>query len=371
MTIEQLEKEIDELATAYYNGEEKVSDKVYDELIEELRILDPTNKRIPGMAGEEKNPAGYKKMAHSLVTGTLSKQMTTKDFEEWFTKMVKKGTSTFNISTKMDGIGIELQFVDGSLIHAISRGDGVTGFDKAELVKLTAVKANANFTGSVRGELILRNSDFNDPYFKGKKNPRNTVSGLFNRKLSELSAKDKEVISKVHFIAYDYLGEKQLKTKSEMMSFLSNAGFEIPLWKAVAVDAKTSIKKALEVIFEARKEYDTLRSQSDQFALDGIVVFDDTIDYEDQKELVQNKATALKFDLMVGRTKLLKIDWNLSGSRLTPIAVTEPVELDGTTVQHANLVNLNVISKLGIKIGDEIIMAKAGQIIPIVIGKAN
>ncbi|MCF0126170.1 MAG: hypothetical protein HUJ68_10540 [Clostridia bacterium] len=359
----ELENLIDNYATAYYNGEEIVSDKEYDALIEELRAVDPENKRIPGMAGEEKNPAGYVKVPHILTTGTLEKAMTTSSFEDWFNKKSKVGVKKYHISTKMDGIGCELQYENGELAHFVSRGDGYTGFDKmalAEYVNLPRKTGEGNF--SVRGELEVKNNLFKDPYFNGKKNPRNAVAGLFNRKASELNDEDKRILSNVYFVAYDYKGSDMPKTKSEVFNKLVSLTFKVPANKTVST---------LDEVYEFRNFYAEERMKEEYFALDGIVIFDDKIDTTDQLEKVQKSAIALKFDLTIAITKIVGVDWSYKGRYFNPIAVLEPVELEGTTVTHANLCNLNLINKLGIKIGDKVAIAKKGEIIPQVQYKVN
>ena len=363
--IESLEKEIDALATAYYNGDEKVSDKVYDAKIEELRVLDPNNPRIPGMAGDEQNPAGYKKMNHTLVTGTLKKAMTTEVAEDWVAKHQKAGCKVFHVSAKQDGIGSELQYKNGKLVHLISRGDGFTGFDKIDLAQyIPSIPNNFNssFNASVRGELEVKNGLFKDKYFADKKNPRNAVAGLFNRKADELTAEDKRILGQVYFVAYDAIipGDK-CNTKEMLFHELQDMDFYVP----ASVRATS-----MEDIYKFRDEMAEARTQDNAFALDGVVIFENEIDHEDQKEKVQDRAIALKFDLTIAETTLTGIEWSLSGTRLTPIALCSPTSIDGTVVRRANLVNLATIEKLGIKIGDKILIAKMGMIIPKVLAKA-
>lgn len=360
-TIAELEEIIKNAANAYYSGQEIMTDKEYDLLIEELRAQDPDNPLIPGLAGDEINPAGYVKVPHILTTGTLDKAMTTSVFETWFNKKKKAGTKRFHISTKQDGIGCELQYENGKLTHLVSRGDGFSGFDKLVFADYIStinkrIPEYGDYKSQVRGELEVRNELFKDPYFAGKKNPRNAIAGLFNRKASELTDEDKRILSQVTFIAYDYHSEgHQPNTKSAIFDLLSAMSFVTPAHETVTT---------LEEVYAFRNKYGELRTQDDQFALDGIVIFDDEVDYRDQLEKVQKSAIALKFDLTIAITKVVGIDWNYKGRYFNPIAVLEPVELDGTTVTHANLCNINLINKLGIKIGDKVAIAKKGEIIP-------
>ena len=88
-------------------------------------------------------------------------------------------------------------------------------------------------------------------------------------------------------------------------------------------------------------------------------------------EKIQKKAIAIKYDLMVAEGTILDIEWSMAGAYLTPVAIMTPMELDGTTVQRANLCNLNIISKLGIKIGDKVRVWKRGEIIPQIFAKVD
>ena len=94
------------------------------------------------------------------------------------------------------------------------------------------------------------------------------------------------------------------------------------------------------------------------------------LDAEDQKEKIQKKAIAIKFELEVGIGEILDIEWSLSGSYLTPVAIMTPMELAGVVVERANLCNLNNIQKLGIKIGDKVKVMRRGEVIPRVMSKA-
>lgn len=361
-TKEELVTEIKRLANAYYNGEELVSDKVYDALIEELRTIDPENELIAGLAGDEKNSAGYPKMNHALVTGTLTKAMTLEVFEKW----VKNHKGPYHCSSKMDGAGFELQYENGKLVHLISRGNGYSGFDKLPLAQYLGIPKTIaeKATCSIRGEFELSNHGFKThKCFESMKNPRNAGSGLLNKKASELTAEEIDAMKEIKFFAYDYLSKEMPAKKSEVFEKLTGLGFTVP--------ENAKCKTYNEVVAFREKLTETRGTDNEEFAIDGIVVFEDIQDVNDQKEKVQKNAIAIKFDLMVAIGTILDIEWNLNGSYLTPIAIMTPMQLDGTTVQRAKLCNLSIIKKLGIKIGDKVRVAKMGEIIPKVLSKVE
>lgn len=364
-TKEELIEKIKYYADAYYSGREEISDADYDTLIEQLRVLDPENELIAGLAGDEDeaeaNAAGYKKVDHILTTGTLSKCMTVEAFKEWSDKHPVQ----YHVSAKEDGCSMELVYRNGKLAQMISRGNGYIGFDKIPLAKYLNIPQTLDITKdiSIRGEFELSNSAFKShKVFEGLKNPRNAGSGLLNKKESDLTAEEKEAMKEMKFFAYDVRGI-DFKQKADIFAFLLERGFTVP---------ENRICNSYDEVLAFREELAKVRgTDEEEYAIDGIVIFENVYDAEDQKEKIQKRAVALKFDLMIARTKLIDIEWSLNGSYLTPIGITEPVWLDGTTVKRAKLCNLSVINGLGIKIGDYVNICKCGEIIPKIISKAD
>ena len=360
MTKEELITTITKAAEQYYSGSEIMSDVEYDALIEELRILDPTNPLIPGMAADEVSVAGYKKVPHRLTTGTLAKAANMEEFKKWATT---HPNATYHCSAKCDGQGFELQYEDSILKHLVSRGTGHEGFDKIQLTKyLPAFPVVPGFTGSIRGEFELDNASFSTlAIFADKKNPRNASAGLMNKKFEEYTVEEIEALGRMQFFAYDIKIENResIGTKAEIFEKLDQWGFATPV---------NIVCKSVQEIEQFRNQLMSVRELLD-YELDGVVVFENDMDAIDQMEVVQKKAIAIKFDLMTAVSTLKDIEWSLSGAYLTPVAVLEPVELEGVVVTRANLCNLNIISKLGIKIGDKVVVMRRGQVIPRVMSK--
>lgn len=370
MTKDELISKIKEAADAYYSGRELMSDKEYDALIEELRTVDPDNPIIAGLAGDEDeqeaNAAGYPKIKHRLTTGTLSKAMTLEVFEKW----VKSHKGPYHVSDKMDGAGSELVYENGKLVHLISRGNGYYGYDKLALAKYLPIPTELpglKDTVSIRGEFELSNAVFKSHNcFKNMKNPRNAGSGLLNKKVDDLTAEEIDAMKELKFFAYDILLEKEFSSKdhkSVIFQLLKGMGFETPV---------NRVCQTYDEVIQFREERSKIRgTDAEEFATDGIVVFEERLDAKDQLEKIQKKAIAIKYDLMVAEGTILDIEWSMAGAYLTPVAIMTPMELDGTTVQRANLCNLNIISKLGIKIGDKVKVWKRGEIIPQIFAKTD
>lgn len=336
------------LAQQYYDGNEITSDVKYDYLVAMLKEVNPKNPlSANGLAAAD--DSGRVKLQHSLITGTQAKCKDMDEFRDWFNA---RPAGKYVLNSKVDGAGAELKYKDGKLDVAISRGDGYTGED----ITLSASQWNnlpssiGNFTGSIRGEFLLKEGVFRSKYADDMRNARNASAGIAKR----LDGSGSEDLS---FIAYDVLNDNgvQFSTEFEKMQWLENVGFEVPDW--CIVDNLIEVAAFRTKIYESRKK-------TIDYGCDGIVVKQNEIDYDDLKRLTPLTQCAIKFVLDTAVTKIIDIEWSLSGSYLSPVAIVEPVELNETTVQRASLSNLNKMMELGIEIGKMVEIEKRGEIIP-------
>lgn len=344
-----LEEKIKYYADNYYAGNTLISDEEFDALCETARI--PS-----GLNGSDLK--GVTKMYDLPVPmGTLEKCMTEEDFTDWFIR--NAGGNQTVTELKIDGCGALLQYIDGKLNFIYSRGDSEKGADLTENVrKVKNIPDIINTTSSnvcIRGEVVMRRSVFNE-FFKGVgKNPRNMCAGIIKR----LDGTD---CDKLDFIAYDVFNldsnndEDFADTEINKLKFLSENGFTIPSYE---------FNQNLDDIIKWRNELET----EGEIPCDGLVIKQNIVDIEDLMRKTPMKNIAFKPNLQVAVSTLLDIEWNLAGSQFSPVAIFEPVELEGTTVNRASLSNINIMEKLGIQIGDKIFIEKRGLIIPKVIGK--
>ena len=344
-------------ANAYYNGTPMVDDATYDAFCK-------ANNLEAGLQGDELKGNREPKYKHDLTTGTLAKAEDLEDerFDRWQSRI--KGEAV-NLSMKVDGSGFELIIVDGHLERAITRGNGFEGLDRTDTVKeiLKADKNNGcskwplerngkQFTGSVRGEMVMYKEDFEQNFADKYANGRNLVAGMMNRKFADMSAENKASLQFIHFVAYDAMDKNgDFTTQTELMRWLEGF-FEVPNWKTIKTVDKS-------VISEWR---DNVRNMA--YDCDGIVIKADIIDRADRQERTPSRDIAIKPALQVAVSKVRKIAWDQSGSYLAPVAEIDPVQLEGTTVTRASLSNLNVMKKLGIEIGKTVSISKKGMIIP-------
>ena len=344
-------------ADAYYNGTPIVDDVIYDAFCK-------ANNLEAGLQGDELKGNREPKYKHSLTTGTLAKAEDLEDerFDRWQNRI--KGEAV-NLELKVDGSGLELVFEDGHLKQAITRGNGFEGLDRTDTVEeiLKADKNNGcskwplerngkQFTGSVRGEMVMYKEDFEQNFADKYANGRNLVAGMMNRKFADMSAENKASLQFIHFVAYDAMDKNgDFTTQTELMRWLEGF-FEVPNWKTIKTVDKS-------VISEWR---DNVRNMA--YDCDGIVIKADIIDRADRQERTPSRDIAIKPALQVAVSKVRKIAWDQSGSYLAPVAEIDPVQLEGTTVTRASLSNLNVMKKLGIEIGKTVSISKKGMIIP-------
>lgn len=357
MNKNQIEELLLKAAEAYYNGNEIMSDSEYDALVNKLKEIDPTNPLCAnGLAASDSN-GSEKKINHTMTTGTLSKCANIDELKSW---AAKKTADRYSLELKIDGSSMELQYVDGKFVKAITRGDGATGLDRTSTLNLMNFpkSIDPSFTGSIRAEMVIYNEDFKGRFTKNA-NPRNAVAGIINRKFETLSIEDKNDLQFIHAICYDVMG-KEFETQTELMDWLSNTCF-FEISPHSTVEGKDLISSA-DYIREHLRE--RINAGEIKFNCDGVVIKDDIIDREDRQLKTPKRDVALKPELETAVSEILDISWEMAGSTLSPVAIIKPVQLEGTTVSRVSLSNLAKMKDLGIEIGKSVIVKKSGMIIP-------
>ncbi len=358
--IQNLTKIIQEHQDRYHNKEASISDEEFDASWDRLRALDPGNK-IFKQIGKD-GSSFFTKKKHVMPMGSLEKASDTKQFALW----VQEHPSEFYVvEYKLDGASLELQYEDGKLVAAVTRGDGRIGDDilmnarKMKGVKRTLLD---KLHCSIRGEVIMTHAVFSEHFSKeenAKANCRNAANGLMKRK-------DGVDVELLEFLCYDiwfdedkqkYWEQKlgrDLSLEEEKMRTLKELGFlPAPHWKC---NSEAEINELRESTIKKR--------ESIAYDIDGLVIKLPSSNRMDMGSLLPDRQIAYKFPLQQVQTKLLDVLWSESGHNYTPIAILDPVSIAGTTVKRANIVNPNHIKELGLKLGSEVIVAKRGEIIP-------
>jgi len=349
--IKELENKIYQARHDYYNNQPKISDRVYDAWVDELRLLDPTNKAVTAI-GAPIVPSEWQKAKHQIPMGSLDKVNTPAELTKWVEDTYPDGKLC--LVEKLDGLSIEVIYENGSLIQGITRGDGETGEDiTVNVVKMGGVKSHLKekFTGSLRGEIIMYKSTHKQ-WFADKANPRNAASGTSKRL-------DGVGVDKLNILFYQVLGDVDFKNEQTQFVWLVNQGLDTPNWWVV--------KTADEVNKFWRKYQDENREKLD-YDIDGLVVRIDNLEKQlalGEKDLRPKGAIAFKFDNEARESVIRDIIWQVGNSgRITPVAVVDPVQLVGATVTRASMYNLAYIEELGIDIGAKVLVARANDVIP-------
>ena len=361
--IKELVEILNKAAKSYYVDAVEIMpnieyDKLYDELLElekETNVVlsnSPTQNVGYEIAGE------LPKKAHESPMLSLDKTKSVEDLREWL------GDNKALLSWKMDGLTIVLTYRDGELVEAVTRGNGTIG----EVITNNAknfqnIPLKIEFKGELilRGEAIIKYSDFkriNDAIEDATakyKNPRNLCSGSV-RQLNPAITKSRMVYCNI-FNVVKADGVDFENSKAKQFEWAKNEGFDIVEYKFT--DSKSIADDIAE--FESKIESNDIPS-------DGLVLLLDDIALGERlgsTSKFPRNAMAFKWSDERQVTKLKYIEWSPSRTGLiNPVAVFEPVELEGTTVSRASLHNVSIFEDLMLGVGDEISVYKANMIIP-------
>jgi DNA ligase (NAD+) len=348
-----LEQLIRDYQDAYYNGEALISDGEFDALWDELKALKPDSPVLARVGADGAD--GFPKARHLIPMGSQEKAAGPEEFRAW---AVKIAPPSFVVQYKLDGASLELQYEQGKLRRALTRGDGIIGDDiTRNALRMAGVLAELDipFSGGVRGEVVMTHGVWREKY-SDKANCRNAANGIMRRK-------DGEGCQDLSLIAYDAaaLGDDRFfQDEPEKIAWLRDRGFSVTPTREFSDPEEVIAYRA--ALGETRQSLD--------FDIDGLVVKDRRTDMADLRRPRPEKQIALKFDLEVAVSILRAVEWSESGATYTPIGIVDPVRLAGTTVQRANLNNPDMIRALGLKIGSAVSVVKRGEIIPKIEGLA-
>ena len=356
--ITELETLIRHHRNQYYNYTPDITDAAFDLLVEELEGLAPESEVLRDVGAPVSSPLA--KVLHRIPMGSLTKTQS-EDVSKW---LGARDHPSIVVQPKLDGISIALYYEEGRLVQAVTRGDGQQGEDVTHNVRnFSGVKQDlrTNFTGSLRGEALLKKIIFFDRYAENYANPRNTVAG-FTRHKEPLPV---EVASDFDVVYYD-VEEKDAPFPSEKDKIewlFQRHALPVVQSDVVSDGDPDKVLDACERWQEGRDDY--------QFEIDGVVIkIDDA--YKQAKFPGSGSrpgfATAIKFANQGEITELMDVDWQLGiGGRLTPVARLKPVHVAGVTISNATLHNMRNINDLGIEIGDLVLVERAGDVIPQVV----
>ncbi len=356
-------KLLDEAARAYYQENREIMPNIeYDRLYDELVELEKETGTV--LSNSPTTKVGYElltdlpKERHERPMLSLDKTKNVEDLKQWL------GTKKGMLSWKMDGLTIVLTYNEGSLVKAVTRGNGEVGEVVTNNVRVFKnVPLSIPFKGSLvlRGEAFISYSDFEkinneigdlDAKYK---NPRNLCSGSVRQLNNKVTSE-----RNVNFFAFSLVKADNVDFENSRMNqyeWLKKQGFGVVEYKAV--DA--------ESLVDTVAWFEEHISDND-FPSDGLVLSFDDIAYGQSLGTTAKfprDSIAFKWKDEIKETKLLEIEWSASRTGLiNPVAIFEPVELEGTTVSRASVHNVSIMEGLELGIGDTISVYKANMIIP-------
>ena len=354
-----LAAQLNAAAEAYeQRNESLLSDFEYDKLYDELKALEEaTGTVLPD------SPTA--RVGYELVTGLTKVKHETPMLSLDKTKDIARleaflGEHAGILSWKLDGLTIVLTYENGALSRAVTRGNGQIGEDITHNARVFAnLPQRIPFAGTlvIRGEAVISFAEFErinnaldgDERYK---NPRNLCSGTVRQLNSEIAAG-----RNVSFLAFAVIRGCEADSRAERLAWLAAQGFQTAAY--VLVTAET----AAAAVQDFKQ-----RIPGSDYATDGLVMSFDSLVYGESLGATSKfprDAIAFKWADETSETVLKEIEWSASRTgRINPIAVFEPVELEGTTVERASLHNVSIVKGLQLGVGDKITVYKANMIIP-------
>ena len=361
----------------YENDAPVISDYEYDAMFRELGDLEaefpeldsPTSptKRVGGKALDK-----FEKFTHSVQMGSLTDVFSYEELDDFIKKTdAILGGAEYSVEPKIDGLSVSLIYENGKFVRGATRGDGFIGEDVTEnlkTIKTIPLELNEKLPYlCVRGEVYMPRAVFEqlnkireDEGQQLFANPRNAAAGSLRQLDPKIAASRRLAIFVFNLQEGDiYADGRKPKTHIETLERLAELGFTV-LPETVRATGYDAVAEHVKYLGEKRPEL--------SFDMDGAVI--KVNDLDGRKTVGEGTSTpkwavAYKYPPEEKKTKLLSIDIQVGRTGvLTPAANLEPVRLAGTTVSRATLHNINFISERDIRIGDSVIVRKAGEIIP-------
>lgn len=355
-----------------------IDDYKYDGLMREVKLLEAQYPELITPLSPTMRVGGYalttfEKVQHTVQMGSLQDVFSEEELLAFDNRVRQEVAPIYTVEPKIDGLSVSLEYRDGVFVRGSTRGDGFVGEDITEnlrTIRTIPLKINEKLPFlEVRGEVYMPRESFaalvarqEENGEQPAKNPRNAAAGSLRQKDSSVTAKRS---LDIFIFNIQQIEGKELSSHHESLEYLKKLGF-----KVVRDDVYDNIKAAIERIREIGEE-----KKNYTYDTDGAVIKVDDFSQRDilgATAKVPKWAVAFKYPPEEKVTTLNEIEVNVGRTgALTPVAVFDPVQLAGTTVSRASLHNQDIISQLDVRIGDRIVVRKAGEIIPEVVRVAE
>ena len=375
--MEYLSAELERHNRNYYVLDSpEISDYEYDMMMRELRGLEAENPDLASENSPTKRVGGaalntFNKVEHRVQMASLQDVFSFEEVESFVNRCKAQLTDpVFIVEPKIDGLSVSLEYENGEFTVGSTRGDGFVGEDvtaNLKTIRSIPLKLTQQVPFiEVRGEVYMPVKSFEELTAQQElmdeqpfKNPRNAAAGSLRQKDSSVTAQRK---LDIFIFNLQQLDGEDITAHKQSLDYMKSLGFKV-IPSYVPCTSFEQIKAEIEKIGESRSDY--------SFDIDGVVI---KVDDFSQREVmgatakVPKWAAAYKFPPEEKETKLLDIEVNVGRTgAITPVAIFEPVTLAGTSVSRAVLHNQQFIDEKDIRIGDTIVVRKAGEIIPEVI----
>ena len=374
LRMEQLVHELNEASDAYYNGRtEQMTDYEWDQRFDELKALEnETGTTLPDSPTQKvsEDTITGQKEEHEFAALSLAKTKQVSDLVKWAEER------PIWISWKLDGLTLVVTYDNGKLTKVVTRGNGHIGTNITHLARsINGIPQTIDYQGHtvIRGEAVISYDDFERFLMESGEdyaNPRNLASG-------SLTLKDPDEVRQRHIqwipFTLVYIDNSQLSTLNfqlnswgARMAWLDAQGFKTVERELVEHPDEGSVEATLARFTQK------VTSRQNPFPVDGLVVCYDDTDYAQTGSVTGHHATraglAFKWQDESADTILKEVEWSCAASTISPVAIFQPVELEGTTVKRASLCNISECERLGIGgPGTQLSVIKANKIIPKVI----
>lgn len=350
MMIQELVNLLQRYRKDYYEGKSTISDEQFNKMEQELRRLDPNNPYFKQVGAPVLGPD---KVTHSPRMLSLNNTREEKDMLKWTRKYFPGAFVDIISQPKVDGVSISIVYKNGTIDSISTRGDGTIGRDVTyakDYIKDIPGNIPIDKQIDIRGEAYLEKGTKLD---KGK-SLRNMAAGLLNRKAG------REDLSHLRFVAYDIIGMPDIRSEEEKIRVLRT------IMPNVLSYEKIQSTGDIQTVYQ---QYVSQKRNELPYEIDGVVYRINKI--EDQNKLERetshhpNFMMAYKFVAEAKKTKLIRVDWRQGRTgKITPIAIFQPVQFDGVTIQKASLGSRRKFELLRLEPGDIISVSRKNGVIP-------
>ena len=376
--IKELREKTEYYAKKYYDDDNpEISDFEYDMLMVELRNLE---KEYPELITKESLTQkvgghvkeGFEKVTHEVPLQSLQDVFSLEDVEDFDIRMHQKAKENgieevkYVVETKIDGLSAALEYKDGILVRGATRGNGLVGEDvtkNLKTVKTIPHKIDEKINITVRGEVFISKKDFEEMNQERQENDEELFANARNAAAGSLRQLDSKITAKrpldIYIFNVQKIEGKEFNSHYEELEYLEKIGFNVNPVRIPCTNIE-EVKKAIQKIGEMREEL--------TFGIDGAVIKIDNLKFREilgTTVKVPRWAVAYKYPPETKETILKDIICQVGRTGvITPMAILEPVKFAGSTISKTTLHNEDFIKEKDLKIGDTVVIQKAGDVIP-------